>query len=107
MLALLVGGIYSVRRWNILWWHDVCTKFHDDQFSHLSSSTVNTATIREDVMLVLPIEGIYELCRWDGFVWYDKRTKFCEDWCWRSSNIKVSLKNLKFCNIGITDGWDL
>jgi hypothetical protein len=27
------------------WWHDICTKFHEDGFRHLSNIRVVTATI--------------------------------------------------------------
>jgi hypothetical protein len=69
--------------------HDICTKFHDDQFRHLSNITVITATICKSVMLVSLIKGIHHICCWDGFMWRDTHTKFHEDWQGHSRNIKV------------------
>jgi hypothetical protein len=53
-----MGRIYEVSCWNGLRWHDIHTKFHDDQFRCLSNITVITATIWEAVMLALLFEGI-------------------------------------------------
>jgi hypothetical protein len=63
-LVLLMGGIDELCRWNGLRLHDtrLHTKFHDNQFKHLSHITIITRTIWESVMLVLLIEGIYEVC---------------------------------------------
>jgi hypothetical protein len=80
MSVLLMWGIYDVRRWDGLRWHDKCTKFNEDCFRHLSNIMVITATIWEAVMLVSLIEGIYELRRWDCFMWHDILTEFHEDW---------------------------
>jgi hypothetical protein len=88
-LVLLRRGIYDVRHWDGLRWHDIRTKFHDDWFKHLSIFAVNTATVWDTIMLVLLIEGIYEVRHWSGFVWRDMHSRFYED-CYRlSSNIKV------------------
>jgi hypothetical protein len=74
--------------WNWLKWHDKCSKFHDDQFRHLSNVTVITATIWEAVMLVLLIKGTYGVCHWDGFIWHDIHTEVHEDWYMYSSSMK-------------------
>jgi hypothetical protein len=58
MLALLPEGIYGVRRWNGLRWHDVRTKFRYDRLRQLTNITVIFITIYESVKLVLLIEGI-------------------------------------------------
>jgi uncharacterized protein involved in cysteine biosynthesis len=80
MLVLLMGGIYNVRRWNGLKWHDIYAKFYEDWFRHLSNITFNTSSIWEAVMLVSLIEGIYEVRRWDGFMCHDIDTKFYKGW---------------------------
>jgi hypothetical protein len=73
----------------------------------LSLIAVITATIWEPVMLVLLTEGIYGACLLDGVMWHDIRTKIRENWCRRSSNIKVCVRNLRSWNAGIADGRDL
>jgi hypothetical protein len=106
MLVLLMLRILLIIHWDGLRCRDIRTKFHDDRFRHLSNITVITATIWEAVMLVLLNEGIYEVRRWDCFMWYDIRTKFHKDWYRRSSNFKFCLRNLRGCNVGITDRKD-
>jgi hypothetical protein len=100
MLVLLMGGIYEVRRWNWLRWHDIHihTKFHDDRFRLLSNITVITAIIWEAVMLALLIEGIYEARRLDGFTKIGTGVQ---------AILRCCLRNLRGCNVGITDGRDL
>jgi hypothetical protein len=50
----------------------------------------------------------YEVDHWDGLRWHDIRIKFHEDWFGHASNINVIyLNNLRGCNVGITDRWDL
>jgi hypothetical protein len=53
------GRICDVWLWNCLRCQDICTKFHDKQFRHLSSIMVITTAIWEAVMLALLIYGIY------------------------------------------------
>jgi hypothetical protein len=81
------------------------TKFHDEGFRHLKNITVITATIWEAVMLVLLIEGIYavEMASCDviyipSFMKIDTGVQAMSRFCHR---------NLRGCNICITNGWDL
>jgi hypothetical protein len=57
-------------------------------------------------MLVLLIEGIDDLRRWDGFMWHDILTKFHEDGTGIQAILRFYPRNLRGCNVGITDGRD-
>jgi hypothetical protein len=59
VLILLMGGIYEISHWNGLRWHDIHTKFHNDQFRHSSDIKVITSTIWEDAVLVLLMWEVY------------------------------------------------
>jgi hypothetical protein len=39
-------------------------------------------------------------------MWHDIYTKFHEDWYRQLSNIKVSIRNFRCSNVGITNGRD-
>jgi hypothetical protein len=77
---------------------------------HLSNVMAITAKIWEPVMLVINIEGIYEVCRWDGFILHDIRIKlssFMKMGTGVQAILRFSLRNIKGCNSGITDGRDV
>jgi hypothetical protein len=59
-------GIYEVRSWDGLRWHDIYTKSHDDRFKHSSNIKNITSTVWEDMVLVLLMREIYDLRHWDG-----------------------------------------
>jgi hypothetical protein len=57
VLVLLTGGIYELRSWDNLRWHDVQTTFYDDRFGDSCNIKVIASTIREKAMLVLLMGG--------------------------------------------------
>jgi hypothetical protein len=61
VLVLMMEGIYEVFYCIGLKWHDIHTRFHDDQFSHSSNFTAFTSTFRKAAILVL---------WWEGFMKY-------------------------------------
>jgi hypothetical protein len=93
-------------KWAQVAWYS--TKFHDDRFRHLSNIRVIIATIWETVMLVLPINWIYgsTLSRLLHVAWCTYHIS------WRlvqvfQAILRFCLRNLRSCNIGITDRTDL
>jgi hypothetical protein len=59
-------GIYELRRWGGLRWHDLHTKFHDDWIWHSSNTKVITSKISEDAVLVLVMKAISEVRSCEG-----------------------------------------
>jgi hypothetical protein len=86
MLVLLMVGIYEVRRWDGLRWHDIPTTFLNDRSRYSSNIKVIAWTIWEDPELVR--RGNYELCRRDGLRRYDIHVRFPQDWFRRSEVVK-------------------
>jgi hypothetical protein len=54
-------------------------------------------------MLVSLIEGIYEVRRWDGFMWHDIVPSFMKIGTGVQATLRFCLRNLRGCNVGITD----
>jgi hypothetical protein len=42
MLVLLKGGIYDIRRWDGVMWHDIITKFHEDCYRRSSNIKIRS-----------------------------------------------------------------
>jgi hypothetical protein len=44
VLILLIRGIHAVHHWDGLRWHNICTKFYEDQYRHSEVGGGNTRT---------------------------------------------------------------
>jgi hypothetical protein len=107
VLALLIRGINYIRHWDGLRWHDIRTKIHDDLFRHSNYIKVITSTILEPaVLLLLSGRFMKYAFRWRHVAWYTYQVS------WRlvqavQAVLRFCLRNLRGCNVGITDGGDL
>jgi hypothetical protein len=61
VLVLLKGGTYEVRGWDVLSWHDIHTKSHDDWLRFSSNIEGITWTVWEAIVLVLLMGEIYDV----------------------------------------------
>jgi hypothetical protein len=108
VLVLLMGRVWCTPlRWSQMAWH-MHTNFHDDRFRNSNTIKGTISTIWEAAVLVLLMKGIYDVRHWDGPRWHDiyTHTRFHENWHRLSSNIMFCLRNMRGCNVGITDGRD-
>jgi hypothetical protein len=108
VLVLLREVIYEVCRWDDLRWRDIHTMTHDVRFRHSSNIKDITSTVWEVTVLVLLMRGNYNVHQWDGLRWHDMYIpSFIKIGTGIQAILRFSLKNLRGCNVGITDGRNL
>jgi hypothetical protein len=61
VLVFLMGVICEVDYSVGLRYRDICTKFHEDWFSHSRNIKVNTSTVRDAIVLVVLMERNYDV----------------------------------------------
>jgi hypothetical protein len=109
-LVLLMEEIYAVCHWDDLRWHDIRTKFLDDQFRFSINIKVITSTMWEVEILVWLMGGIYEVRCWDCVRWNTIHTTFYGDRFRHSRNIMVIASTVREAAVlllliqGIYDG---
>jgi hypothetical protein len=101
--------IYEAHRWDILKWHDINTKFHEDCLWHSGNMKVIASTIWEAAVLVLLMARIYGVSRWGYLRWHDT---YIPSFMTIGSGIWVILgvlpqQNLRGYSVVITDERDL
>jgi hypothetical protein len=104
---LLMEMNYEVYRWDRLRWHDTNTKFHDDWLRNLRNIIVNTATIWEAVILELLIEKTYGVHLIMVLSCMMYVPSFMGIGAGIQAILSFSLRNLRCCNVGITEGRNL
>jgi hypothetical protein len=98
---------YAIEMTQMAWQKHI--KFHDDRFRHSSNIKGIISTACEAVVLVLLMGGISYVALEMGSGGIIYITKFHEYWYMMcsSSVSRICLRNLKGCNVGITDGRSL
>jgi hypothetical protein len=110
VLVLLRGVIYETHRWDGLRWHAIYTMTHDVRCRHSSIIKSITSTVWEATVLVLLMRGNYDVRQWDGLRWhniYVYISTFMKIGTGVQAILRFSLRNLRGCNVGITDGRDI
>jgi hypothetical protein len=109
--ACIVGtanwGIYVVRRWDDLRWHDIQAKFHDDGIRHSINIKVITFKIWRTAVLVLLMGGICEVCLEIASCSMLYITSFTKSGKGVQAILKLNLGYLRSWNVGINVGRDL
>jgi hypothetical protein len=103
VLVYLREGFLKYRLWDGLRLHD-----NYNQFTHSSNIKRIISTFWEAIVLVLLIIGIYNVRHWHGLRWHCKHIpSFTKIDKGVQAILRFCLRNLRGCNVGITDGRDL
>jgi hypothetical protein len=101
--VLLMRVLYWIRCWDDFRCHDIIRSLMT-----IGNIKGITSPIWEAAMLVLLMRGTYNVCHWHGLRWHDINiSDFMKIGTGVQAILRLDLRNLKGCNVGITNGRDM